>query len=98
PDPAQNACAPWLQLPASTTSPPRHDAPPEAWQSLGTAVPGSGAVHPRPAPSGTRRVYNNNSTIHATRGKAVGDRRAVDNAAERRCTFLPLRLRHSLAW
>src|SRR5436190_1205621 len=76
----------------------RHGAPPGAWLSPGPAALGSRAARPRRVPSDTRHARYNNSTVRATRGKAVGDLREVDKAAEHRYTSLPLRERHSLSW
>src|SRR5262249_37125706 len=60
-----------------------------------------------PADHGERRIHalppkiqqpsNNNAIVHAPREKAVASLPDVGRAAERACTPLPLRLRHSLS-
>src|SRR5262245_46835716 len=79
-------------------SPPRHDAPPQAWRSPGSAVPGSGAVHHVRVPSGTRRAQEHNAKDLAVSGKAGEDCRGIDRVAEHACISLRLQEPHSLWW
>src|SRR5262245_31909263 len=68
--PAQNACAPRRPHPARITSSLKHDAPPQASQGLGLAVPRTGAARPERGRSDTQHDSYNDSTDHAARGKA----------------------------
>src|SRR5207249_8862920 len=70
PSPAPDTSVPRVSRPGRTTSSPRHDALPGAWQRLGRAAPRTGAAHPVRVPSGTPCVLDNNSTNHAARGQA----------------------------
>src|SRR6266446_293875 len=79
-------------------SPPRHDAPPRAWQSLGLAAPRTGAARPVLAPSAARRVRDNNSTVHATRGKSGADLPGVHKGVAHGGRFVPLQELLDLSW
>src|SRR5262245_2529222 len=46
----------------------------------------------------TRRVRDNNSTVHAARGKAAEALRGADKAAGRKCRSVPLQVLRSFWW
>src|SRR5262249_15677013 len=74
------------------------DAPLEAWQNLGLAVPGQGAARPGYTPSGTQRAHEHNSTVHAAQGTAGAALPDMHRAAEPTCSSLQLQKPCSLWW
>ena len=98
PAPVPNACLPRLPSPGRTTSPLKHGAPSEAWQSLGLAVPGQGAARLERALPAVRRARDNNSIVRAAPGQAGGGLPGGDRAAGRGCRSAPPQGPHSLWW
>src|SRR5262245_31219445 len=88
----------WLVLPGGIASPPKHGAPPGAWQSLGLAALSPGAVHPGHVPCAARHGCYNNGASHAARGKAGEDHPGIGRAVEHEYRSVRIQEPRSLSW
>src|SRR6266446_6187955 len=76
----------------------RHDSTSTTWHILELASPTTEADRPVLVASAARRVRDNNSTVHATRGKSGADLPGVHKGVAHGGRFVPLQELLDLSW